>query len=229
MVTSMDRPTLGVIFDMDGVLVDSAEAHYTAWCLLGEEVGTPHPREFFARTFGMHNREIIPLWLGPGLPGQEVERLSALKEALYRKVAAETLRPVEGVVDLIRALRADGLLLAVGSSGPPPNVELALEILGVRDAFAALSTAADVREGKPHPEVFLKAAERLGVSPSRCAVVEDAPQGIEAGRRAGARTIALATTRSPEELAGADLVILSLAELDADRVRRLIIEGPNGR
>jgi beta-phosphoglucomutase len=221
----MDRPTLGVIFDMDGVLVDSAEAHYRAWCLLGEEVGTPHPREFFAKTFGMHNREIIPLWLGPGLPSAEVERLSVLKEAMYREVAAETLRPVDGVVELIHALRADGFLLGVGSSGPPPNVELALDLLGVRGDFAALSTAADVREGKPHPEVFLKAAERLGIPPSRCAVVEDAPQGIEAGRRAGSKTIALVSTRPAEELAGADILVRSFGELDPGRIRSLILQG----
>ena len=220
--SNMTDVPLGVIFDMDGVLVDSAEAHYKAWRLLGEEVGTFHPLELFRKTFGMHNREIIPLWLGPGLPPDEVERLSVRKEALYREVAASTLRPLDGALELVEDLVREGFLLAVGSSGPQENVELALGILGVRKHFAAFSTAGDVSQGKPHPEVFLKAMEKLGLVPSCCAVIEDAPQGVEAGLRAGARVIGVASTRHPSELMGAHLVVGSLREIDAGRVRRLI-------
>lgn len=215
----------GAIFDMDGVLVDSAEAHYEAWCLLGDEVGKEHPREFFEKTFGMHNREIIPIWLGPEVPRDEVERLSVLKEALYRKVAAETLKPLDGSVDLVRALGADGFLLAVGSSGPPENVQLVLEVLQLGDLFSALSTGADVREGKPDPEVFLKAAEKLGIPPAQCVVFEDAPQGVEAGLRAGSRVIAVSSTRAPEELSEADLVVSSLARLEPATVRDVLQGG----
>jgi beta-phosphoglucomutase len=221
----MDRDRLGVIFDVDGVLVDSLEAHYASWSILGDAVGKPHPRDLFARTFGMHNREIIPLWLGPGVPPEDVEELSTTKEALYRWVARRALRPLDGAASLVEDLASSGFLLAVGSSGPRENVELSLRVLGVRDRFSALSTGGDVREGKPDPEVFLKALERLGLPASRCAVVEDAPQGVEAGLRAGLRVIAVATTRDPEELRHAHLVVRSLRELSPERIRRLILDG----
>ena len=215
--------TLGVIFDMDGVLIDSAEAHFQAWCLLAKEVGKAHPREFFEKTFGMHNREILPLWLGDGLPREEIERLSVRKEALFRKIAATTAKPLPGAVDLIEALAGDGFLLAVGSSGLRENVDLVLGILNVRQHFAAWSTGDDVAIGKPHPEVFLKAAERLRIAPTSCAVIEDSPQGIEAALAAGAKAVAVTSTRCPEELQAAHLVVRSLEDLDPDRLARLIL------
>lgn len=216
------RTDFGAIFDVDGVLVDSKEAHYAAWCRLAEEVGKPHPRDFFERTFGMHNREIIRAWLGSGLPAEEVERLSAWKEAAYREAAAAALEPIDGAPDLVRALAADGFRLAVGSSGPPENIELALRALGLAGAFHAVSSGRDVSEGKPHPEVFLKAAAKLDLPPSRCVVFEDAPQGVEAGLLAGARAIAVASTRDTSDLRRAHLVVRSLRELDPARVRGLL-------
>jgi beta-phosphoglucomutase family hydrolase len=218
----------GVIFDMDGVLVDSGAAHFEAWSRLGRDLGVGYPRAVFENTFGMHNRQIIPLWLGREVAEEELERLSARKEAMYREVAAASVRPLPGVVDLIAALAADGFLLAVGSSGPRPNVEMVLGILGVEGLFRALSTGDEVRHGKPHPEVFQKAAARLGLAPARCAVIEDAPQGIAAAHAAGARAVAVTTTRPPSDLAAADLVVDSLAELDPPRLRRLIEEGQHG-
>lgn len=221
--------TFGAIFDVDGVLVDSKEAHFVAWCRLAEEVGKPHPRDFFERTFGMHNREIIRAWLGPETPSDQVERLSAWKEAKYREVAAAALEPLDGAPDLVRALAADGFRLAVGSSGPPENIALALRVLGLEEAFHAVSSGRDVSEGKPHPEVFLKAAAKLGLPPSRCVVFEDAPQGVEAGLRAGARVIAVASTREALELRGAHLVVRSLREIDPARVRSLFSSGAEPR
>ena len=213
---------LGVIFDMDGVLVDSAEAHYQAWCELGKEVGKPHPREFFKRTFGMHNREIIPLWLGDRVPAEEVERLSVLKEALYRQIAARTIVPMDGILGLIDALREDGFRLGVGTSGFRENVNLVLKVMGRPDCFDAIVTGEDIREGKPDPEVFLKAIEKLGLRPEQCAVVEDAPQGVAAALAAGARAVAVTSTRRPEELKDAHLVVGSLRELSPRRLREVI-------
>src|SRR5262249_22438459 len=121
------REKVGAIFDMDGVLVDSSDAHYQAWSQLGQELGRAHPREIFEQTFGMHNRQILPFWLGKDLAPDEVERLSLRKEELYRQVAARSLKPLDGAVELITALSEDGFRLAVGSSGPGANVELVLK------------------------------------------------------------------------------------------------------
>ena len=216
---------LGAIFDVDGVLVDSAECHYRAWSRLGTDLGVPHPREVFERTFGMHNRQIIPIWLGDRAGSEDIEALGARKESYYREEAAGSLEPLPGVIDLIDDLASAGFRLAVGSSAPRANVELVLDVLRVRGRFQALSTGDDVRHGKPHPEVFEKAIARLGTAPQRSVVIEDAPQGIEAGLAAGARVIAVASSRPILELSRAHLAVESLELLDAERVRRLIERG----
>src|SRR6202044_3772364 len=116
----------GVIFDMDGVLVDSTEAHYQAWKEIGDEIGHPYPKDVFLKSYGMHNRQSMPLWLGHPISEDEMTKLAHRKEALYREEAPQTLKPIPGVVALIKALAADGFLLAVGSSGPAANVAMAL-------------------------------------------------------------------------------------------------------
>lgn len=221
-MSSVSRTDYGVLFDMDGVLVDSAVAHWQAWTALGEEQGVPFARSLFESTFGMHNQEIIPLWLGGDVSAEEISSLSQRKEAIYRERAAECLEALPGVVELVKNLFSNGFRVAVASSGPRANVELILDLLGVREYFAALSTGDDVRNGKPHPEVFEVAAARLDLPPERCVVIEDAPQGIEAGRRAGARVVAVTSSRPAEDLQRADVVVGSLADLDADSLRRLL-------
>lgn len=214
---------LGVIFDMDGVLVDSAEAHFQAWTRLSDEISVPFSRDEFEESFGMHNRQILHRWLAHRtLTGERIEAYSAKKEAYYRDVARGCLQPIPGAVALVQGLRQTGFRLAVGSSGPKENVDLALETLGVADAFQAFSTGDDVERGKPHPEVFLKAAERLGLHPGRCLVIEDAPQGIEAGLAAGTRVVAVCTSRPPEELRDAHLVVRSPSDLSVNVIRRLL-------
>ena len=103
----------GVIFDVDGVLVDSSEAHYQAWHRLGEREGRPFGRELFRLTFGMHNQQILPLWMEADLDPLEIDRLADWKEAAYRELAPTLMRPIAGVVQLVRALHAEGVLLAI--------------------------------------------------------------------------------------------------------------------
>lgn len=221
MVDSVDAP-LAVIFDIDGVLVDSTEGHFEAWSRLGSEIGREVPRPIFEETFGMHNRQIIPIWFGQGVPDEELTRLSDRKEEIYRNVATESIQILAGVPELIHRLSDAGCLLAVGSSAPRANVELILDMLGVSELFAALSTGDEVRYGKPHPEVFEKAVSKLSVPASSCVVVEDAPQGVEAAIAAGTKVVAVTSTRPAEELGSADLIVDSLAELGPDRLRALI-------
>ena len=212
--------SFAAIFDMDGVLVDSSDIHFEAWSTLGQEIGTPHTREFFDSTFGMHNAQIFPLWLGEMEP-RELERLSRRKEQLYRDLAADRLTPLPGALELLADLRREGIAIAVGSSGPLANVELILRILKISEQFAALSTGDEVTHGKPHPEVFLKAAHKLGRAPADCVVIEDAPQGIEAARRAGMKVLAVTSSHPAGELA-ADRVVESLTEVRASTLRQLV-------
>jgi len=216
------KQSYGAIFDMDGVLVDSSEAHYRAWYMLGEEVGVTFERKLFDETFGMTNFAIIPKWLGPRAAEVDIAAMSVHKEDLYRQVARSVLKPLDGVPELLDSLAAAGFKMAVGSSGPRPNVEMVLEILGARERFAAMATLEEVKHGKPDPEVFLVAARKLGIAPSRCVVIEDAPQGVEAGLAAGAKVVAVTSTRKADALRGAHLIVHSLRDVDAQKLKGLI-------
>ena len=219
-----------VIFDVDGVLVDSYRAHFEAWKRVGRRAGRPIGEDTFASLFGRRNREIIRLLWGDVLAEAQAEELAQWKEVQYREVLRADFRPMDGAAELVDALKAAGFLLAVGSSGPPENVRISLEGLGRAGRFDAIVTGTDVRVGKPDPEVFLKASAKLGVEPRCCAVVEDSTAGIEAAVRAGMAPIALVGTATREALAqvGAALVVDSLRDLSPEVVRRLI-KGEAGR
>lgn len=212
----------GVIFDLDGVLVDTGWAHRQAWYDLAEKEGFQMTDEFFTRTFGMQNYQIIPMLLGPQLLGQEIERMSQWKEKRYRGLIGQKLTLPAGVKELLDGLKNRGFLLAIGSSAPRDNLELVLTRLNVRHYFDAYVTKEEVGQGKPSPETFLKAAEKLSLLPSRCVVVEDAVQGVEAARAAGMPVIAVTTTRARADLKSADLIVDGLSELRADDFLRLL-------
>ncbi|HAR41090.1 MAG TPA: hypothetical protein DCS07_00400, partial [Bdellovibrionales bacterium] len=169
---------LGVIFDMDGVLVDSTEAHFKAFKTFGARRGIPFTMEFFRTIFGLHNRAIFPLWLGDSLTPQQIDDYAFEKESLYRELAPELVKPLPGVVHLMKTLHAAGFRLAIGSSGPRANVEVAQDILGCRELFSSTVSGDDVVHGKPNPEIFIKAASQLGLEASACVVFEDALAGV---------------------------------------------------
>jgi beta-phosphoglucomutase len=129
---------------------------------------------------------------------------------------------MDGAVELIDSLAADGFVMAVGSSGPPENIALCLEKLDRREKFAGVVTGADVSRGKPDPQVFELAASRLGVPAASCAVVEDAVHGVEAANRAGMLSIGMTGTVERDQLASAELIVDSLKELSPSRIRDLI-------
>jgi beta-phosphoglucomutase len=217
-------PRIGVIFDMDGVLVDSATAHRRAWQALGAEVGVPFPDELFARTFGQRNASIIPLWLGT-VEAERFATLDARKEALYRDLVRDgAVRVYADVIGVCERLRAAGAGLAIASSGPRANVDLLVEVIGLRDFLQATVAAEDVARGKPDPDAFLRAADRLGVEAAHCAVLEDSTHGIEAAKRAGMLAVAVLTSTPRQQLrsAGADIFIDEMARLDTATVTAVL-------
>jgi beta-phosphoglucomutase len=223
----MHVPARAVILDVDGVLVDSYEAHMRSWLVMGREHGLTITEEQFASTFGQTSREIIARFWGPDLSREDAEALDARKEAIYRDLIREHFPAMDGSVELIDALADAGFRLAVGSSGPPENVELTLDCLGRASRFSAIVTGRDVTRGKPDPQVFQIAAERLRVPPARCIVVEDAPVGITAARAAGMSSVALVGTVAADRLGEADLVVRSLRELlDVSRLAALLERTP---
>jgi beta-phosphoglucomutase len=218
---------LGVIFDVDGVLVDSYDAHYKSWQMLARERGFEMTEEQFVRTFGRTSREVIrKCWPPLATSDEAVKELDERKEALYRELLRQNFSAMDGARELIDALSATGFALAVGSSGPPSNVELTLEQLGRRDSFRAVVTGQDVKFGKPNPQVFQIGAERLGLPPSQCLVVEDAPAGVAAAHAGGFVCLGLLSKGGRgDQLNQAERVVHTLRDVTPDLVAELIQQG----
>lgn len=209
-----------VLWDMDGTLLDSAEYHWLSWreILASERFELAH--EQFVATFGQRNDTILRDWLGADLPIDEIERIGAAKEARYRElVRSSGITLLPGVERWLKQLRADGWRQAIASAAPRANVEAIVAALDIAAYFDAISSAEDVQRGKPDPQVFLVAAERVDVAPARCIVVEDAPAGLLGAQRGGMRAIGV---RSSHAELQADIVVDTLAELMDDAFERLL-------
>jgi beta-phosphoglucomutase len=212
-------PARAILWDLDGVIVDSGPYHYESFRRLFADRGHElTERRFFGELFGLRNEVIFRTMLGALSPEQTAE-LAREKEETYRELVAGNVEALPAARELIGRAREAGLLQAIVSSTPGANVDVVLGSLGIADAFNAIVAEEDASHGKPDPEGFLVAATRLGVPPSACVVIEDAPEGITAGNEAGARTIGVATTRPPERLVHATLVVETLED---ERVWRFI-------
>lgn len=202
-----------VLFDLDGVIVDSRVHHEAAWAEWGRTHAPHADADYWRYSFGLRNDAIIR-HLIPGIDAADIERLAEEKEVLFRQRARGNIVALPGVVALIDALSERAIPSAVVTSTPRENLDMILDAIGLAARFGALVAAEDTTHGKPHPEGFLLGATRLGVPPERCIVIEDAPHGLEAARAAGMRAIAITTTHPATELmALADLVVESLADV----------------
>jgi HAD superfamily hydrolase (TIGR01509 family) len=198
-----------VIFDMDGVLLDSGAHHRDAWRLLLEELGlTPAP-EFWRCTIGRPAEAAVPLLLERTVAPVEAVQLARRKREHYTRLAARGMLPVAGAPAFVTSLARAGVPRAVATSAPRADAEVLLTEIGVRAAFEVVVTVEDVRWGKPDPEVYLRAAEGLGVSADSCLVFEDAVVGVQAARNAGMRVVGVTSTYPAHELlaAGAERTI----------------------
>lgn len=208
-----------VLWDLDGTLVDSAEYHWMSWRHTMAAEGRPITYQQFIDTFGQKNDRILRGWLGKDATPDRIARIADAKEAEYRRRARQNgLRPLPGAAEWIGRLRREGWRQALATSAPRANVEVMLEVLGFNGRFDAIVSADDVTLGKPDPQVFLKAADLLGVPPSRCIVVEDAAAGIAAARRSGMRSVGVSRTAALD----ADVVVRSLADLPPDAFSALL-------
>lgn len=192
----------GVIFDMDGVLVNNMNIHFEAFAEMGRRYNISAPENMdFGSLNGRGNEDIMrALFPAHIVETYGLETLSQEKEALYRQIFEATIAPVEGLVALLEEFEAAGILCAVGSSGPRDNVDFVLNRCGIERFFSARISGDMVSKCKPDPEIFLTAASKLGLAPEECLVFEDAVAGITAAQRAGMRVVALTTTHKADEL-----------------------------
>jgi beta-phosphoglucomutase len=205
----------GVLWDMDGVLVDTGPAHFEAWRQVLAERGTPFSLEQFQLTFGMNNAGVLKVVYDEDLEAEVAQAISDRKEVLFRQAVKGNARLLPGVLDWLTRLRSLGVRQAIASSAPHANIDVLVDELDLRDYFEAIVSGAGL-PGKPNPDVFLEAARQIGVAPAGCVVVEDAIAGVQGAVNAGMRCIAVTTTTNAGNLAAADIVVDRLDELSEE-------------
>jgi tRNA threonylcarbamoyl adenosine modification protein YeaZ len=215
-------PGRGVIWDLDGVIIDSADLHFQSWHETLARHGITMDREQFEQGFGRRNDDIVAGIANRKITPEEVTAIGREKEATYRRMVAGHARFFPGVLELMSSLKEGGFKQAVASSAPPDNLAFVVAEMKLEPFISATVDASQVSKGKPDPEVFVKAAEKLGLAPKDCLVIEDAVAGVEAARRGGMAVIAVSNTHPKEKLVAADLVLASLEDIEPAQVLDLI-------
>lgn len=213
----------GLIFDMDGVLIDSNPFHLLKWAELLNERGIAFdPQNLSAQVIGQRNDTAFRFFFGPHLGEEEILRLSEELEERFRTAFGPHARPMRGVKPLIAESQRAGIPMAVASSAMAKNVEFVVDVLGLRPYFRCLVSGDEVGRPKPEPEIYLKTAQQMGLDPAACVAFEDSFVGLESARRAGMKCVAIASTFPLAQLdTCAHLAVQSFEELTLERLRQL--------
>lgn len=214
--------TKAVIWDMDGVIADTAPYHLEAWQKVFQKRGVNFTEEDFRRSFGQRNDTIIRQILGEEVSQEIINAISEEKEASFRRAIRQKITPLPGVIELMKALARQGFSMALASSAPMENIRLLMDGLNVNKFFQSIISDKDVTQGKPSPEVFLLAAQRLGVEPQNCIVIEDAVAGVTAAKKAGMKCLAVTNTHPRTSLREADLIVDTLEAVNVADLERLL-------
>src|SRR5579859_2499815 len=208
-----DTAIMGAVWDLDGTLVDTEANHFAAWRALLRERGRDLTYDVFQPTFGLRNDDVLVNHLGFDA-SEDLPALGARKEEFFQaSLERDGVRMQPGARELVEHFHDLGVSQAIASSAPPPNIDLIVRLTGLADRFQDVVSSEQVRHGKPAPDIVLLAARRLGIKPRRIVVLEDAPAGVQAGKAAGCRVITITAAFSPEQLAGADLVVRSFEDV----------------
>jgi len=203
-----------VLFDMDGVIVDNLPYHVEAWLLFCDRNGIPLTREVFYKELnGMNSKDTFEWFYKKEMSRAEVEALEEEKELLYRAFYEEHRKPAEGLLEFLQDLRSRGIKTALATSAGPGNIDFIVDGLGIRDQFDAIIGGAEVKKGKPDPEIYVKAAALVGVATADCWVIEDSLQGIASGHASGARVVGMTTSHTAEELAHTQVITPNFVDL----------------
>jgi len=211
-----------VIWDMDGVIADTAPYHLKAWQEVFRKRGVKFTEEDFRRYFGQRNDTIIRTTLGEGISQSEIDVIASEKEENYRQRVRQNIRPLPGAIKLIKSLKEHGFSMALASSAPVENIQLVMRGLGIEDSFHAIVSGREVKEDNPSPQGFLLAAQKLGVKPENCIVIEDALAGITAAKRGGMHCLAVTNTHPRLSLAEADLIVDTLEAVSVNDLEGLL-------
>ncbi len=210
-----------VLWDLDGVIADTAEYHYQAWRHVFAKRGVNFTWQRFKRHFGRRHDTIIVDALGDKLTPEEFAAVTEEKQSDYRRRLAGRIRALPGAITLLKNLKERGIRQAIASSAPMPNINIVIRGLGIQDDFQAIASGPEVPESKPSPAIFLLAARKLGASSAGCVVIEDAIAGVAAAKKAGMKCIAVTSSHAAASLRKADLIVPTLESVDIDVLNSL--------
>ncbi|MBN1366982.1 MAG: HAD family phosphatase [Dehalococcoidales bacterium] len=220
-----ENKDFAVIWDMDGVIVNTGKEHFKSWQYAFQKRGVNFTEADFQTRFGQRNDFIVRSVMGDAVPPAEIDEIASDKEENFAEIVRDHVKPCPGAVELLKALGNAGVKSAIASSAPVQNIRLLLGTLGIFDSFQQFVSGREVTESKPSPQIYLLAAEKLGAKPEKCIVIEDAVAGVQGAKRAGMYCVAVTTTNPRENLQTADLVVDSLAELTVKSLENLVKSG----
>lgn len=203
-----------IIWDMDGVIADTALFHFKAWEEILARRKISLSWDLFISMFGMRNDTFVRKLLGEKIAEKEIPAIVQEKESLFKEKARHHVKPFPGVINLLEAVKKGNFKQALASSAPRENIDFILQELKIEDLFHCTVSGHEVSKGKPDPQIFLLAAEKMGVVPSDCDVIEDSPYGIRAARAAGMSCLAVSNTHNAKDLKQADKIVASLEKMD---------------
>lgn len=216
------KTPFAVIFDMDGVICDTNPHHSLAWkAFLKKYDIDATEEEFIAHMYGKSNSYILKYFLKREIIGDEFNLMEFEKEALFRQLYEPEVIAIDGLLDFIDDLKTNGIKTGIATSAPVENLELILSKLPLADKMQSLLSSADVTHHKPNPEVYLKSAVNLGISPENCVIFEDSHSGVTAGKAAGAKVIGVLSTYKKEELPVCNDYIVNYKGLSYQQIKSL--------
>lgn len=208
-----------VIFDLDGTLLDNNEVHLKAWKQYLKENGKEISDDDFKKYIsGRTNKDAVEHIYDKQMSEEEASEYYLKKEEIYRKMYEPDIAPINGLVEFLKELKEKNVTMAIATSGIPVNIDFMFEHVPIKEYFQEIIKAEDISKGKPDPEIFLKTASALNIPPENCIVFEDSTSGVEAGKAAKMKVVALTTTHTPDELDNADIVIKDYTEINFDRL-----------
>jgi beta-phosphoglucomutase family hydrolase len=211
-----------VIFDLDGTLIDNNSYHIEAWKVFYDKIGKPFSKEDYMQNInGRVNSDIFNYIFSTTLSPEMIEMYSNEKEAMYRELYKSHIKPVNGLIDFLEELEKEKIPKAIATSGLSPNINFMFEHVPIKKYYADVIDASKITKGKPHPEIFLKAADAVHANPKNCIAFEDSVAGIRSAKAAGMKVIALTTTHTSEDVKEADLIIKDYTEISLTKLREL--------
>jgi len=203
----------GILWDMDGVLVDTEELHFQSWERTLSAYNIPFTRELFKETFGMNNWGTVKRLIGHDPEQEQYATISDQKELLFQQLSKGQVQPLPGVIELLQFFKSRNLKQAIASSAPQENIDVVVDELNIRGFFDAIVSGSKLT-GKPSPDVFIASAKAIGVSVQNCLVIEDSIPGVEGAKRGGMFCLAVTNTNPAENLKKADYIVNSLLQVN---------------